>query len=83
MVSHPWNRYNVGGLSLLFSGNMMLVFLVSYSLLLAPLSVIMYLLTQSTCSLFFGSQFHNTHKSTTYGVFYIYQMPILCSFCYS
>lgn len=83
MVSHPWKRYNVGGLFLLFSGNTMLVFLVSYSLLLAPLSVITYLLTQSTCSLFFGSQFHITRKSTMYDMFFIYQMPVICSFCYS
>lgn len=84
MVSHPWKRYDVGGFFLLFSGNMMLVLMVSYSLLLGLLSVIiMYLLTQSASSLFIGSQFHTISKSNTYGMLYMYQTPFLCSFCYS
>lgn len=83
MASNPWKRYAVGGFFLLFSGSMILVLMVSYSLLLGLLSVvIMYLLTQSTCSLFIGSQFLITSKSTMYGMFYMYQMPVLCSFRY-
>lgn len=84
MVSHPWKRYDVGGFFLLFSGNTMLVLMVSYSLLLGLLSVIiMYLLTQSAFSLFIGSRFHTISKSNTYGMPYMYQTPFLCSFCYS
>lgn len=86
MASLSWQgihggRMMLGGFFLLF-GNMMLVLIVSSSLLLGLLSVIIaYLLMQSTRSLFIGSQSHVTSTSTIFDMFYIYQIPVLCSFC--